>query len=760
MIIFLYFLLMGQSSFTQTFSPEQQNQLDSLNSIIDNPNNHDTLLVSAYLDLSTIWHLSDFDLFKSLSLKAKKIAEDGLKSNPTDPVKHSLLKSLSVALSNMGNVYDYEGDKTKALELFYQSMRIKEDLGDKKGIASSLNSIGLNYKHQGDIPKAIEFYTKALIIREEIGDKEAIAQSLTNIGLVYQHQGDIPKALENYHRALKIFEETGGKEGNALALNNIGRIYENQGDMSEALAYYQKSLVIFEEMSAKRGIAMVTINIGYVYKSENNISKTLEFFFKALKIREEIGDKWGVAHSLQSIGAIYQEQAEQSEGLERDSLFNYALEYYDKCMNMYKQMEDKGGIASTLINLGSIELEINNANNAQIYAQQSLVIAQEIGSPVDIKNAAILLSQIYEKQNKGMQALEMHKLYITMSDSLNNEATQKATAQQQAKYEYEKQKAIDDAENDKLLAIEKEEKEKQQIITAATAGGLGLVMVFLFFVYNRLKITRKQKTIIEDQKEEVEKQRDIIEHTHKEITDSIEYAKRIQSAILPPARIVKEYLEDSFILYTPKDVVAGDFYWMRHQDDKILFAAADCTGHGVPGAMVSVVCNMALNRAVREYGLTDPGEILDKTRSIVVREFEKSEEEVKDGMDIALCTLEGYKLQYAGAYNPLWIIRNGELLETKANRWPIGLTRDPQPYTTHSINLEKGDVIYIFTDGFVDQFGGEKGKKLKVQGFKKLLLSMHEKPMEDQRDIINDAFYEWKGDLEQVDDVCVIGVRV
>ena len=247
---------------------------------------------------------------------------------------------------------------------------------------------------------------------------------------------------------------------------------------------------------------------------------------------------------------------------------------------------------------------------------------------------------------------------------------------------------------------------------------------------------------------------------HKEITDSIAYAKHIQSAILPPPRIVKKYLKDSFILYIPKDVVAGDFYWIRRKDDKILFAAADCTGHGVPGALVSVVCNNALSRSVREYGLTDPGKILDKTREIVVREFEKSDEEVKDGMDIALCTLEGNKLQYAGAYNPLWIIRNGELLETKANRWPIGLTRDPKPYDTHSIDLEKGDVIYIFTDGFVDQFGGEKGKKLKVTGFKKLLLSMHDKPMGDQMTFINDAFYNWKGDLEQVDDVCLIGVRI
>ena len=759
-LILILCLYLGKTTYSQSFSEEEQNYIDSLNIIINNPKSHDTSLVSAYLNLSTIWYLSDYKAFKTLNEKAKEIAEEGLKSNPKDEIKQSLLKSLSIALRHLGEVYDLEGDKTRALEFYHKSLEINEELGDKSGIATSLNEIGLNYKHQGDIPKAIEFYTKALIIREEIGDQKAIAQSLTNIGLVYQHQGDIPKALENYHLALKIFEETGGKEGNALALNNIGRIYENQGDMPEALEYYQKSLAIFEEMSAKRGIAMVTINIGYVYKSENNIPKTLEFFHKALKIREEIGDKWGVAHSLQSIGSIYQEQAEQSEGFKRDSLLNNALEYYDKCMNMYEQMGDKEGIAATLIDLGSIELEIGIIKKAQNYVQHSLVIAQEIGLPIGIKNASLLLSKIYERLNKGLQALEMHKLYITMRDSISNEETQKATAQQQAKYEYNKQKVIDDAEHDKLLAIEQEEKEKQQIFTAATASILGLVIMFLYFVFNRLKITRKQKLLIEEQKTKVEKQRDVIKDAHKEITDSIEYAKRIQSAILPPARIVKEYLEDSFILYTPKDVVAGDFYWMRHKDDKILFAAADCTGHGVPGAMVSVVCNMALNRAVREYGLTEPGPLLDKTREIVVREFEKSDEEVKDGMDIALCTLEGNKLQYAGAYNPLWIIRNGELLETKANRWPIGLSQDPQPYTTHSIELEKGDLIYIFTDGFVDQFGGEKGKKLKVQGFKKLLLSMHDKPMEDQRNIINDAFYDWKGDLEQVDDVCLIGVRI
>ena len=249
--------------------------------------------------------------------------------------------------------------------------------------------------------------------------------------------------------------------------------------------------------------------------------------------------------------------------------------------------------------------------------------------------------------------------------------------------------------------------------------------------------------------------------------DSINYAKRIQSAIMPPINSVKKILPDSFILYKPKDIVAGDFYWMEQTEDSVLIAAADCTGHGVPGAMVSVVCNNGLNRSVREHRLTKPAKILDKTREIVISEFEKSEEEVKDGMDIALCALHSPShsqsvLQYAGAHNPLWIIRRGatEVEEIKADKQPIGKFGVEQPFTNHTVELQKGDSIYIFSDGFADQFGGEKGKKFKTKNLKKLFLSMQNESMENQKTQLNDVLENWKGDMEQLDDICVIGVKV
>ncbi|GAB5538849.1 MAG: hypothetical protein Salg2KO_09520 [Salibacteraceae bacterium] len=295
------------------------------------------------------------------------------------------------------------------------------------------------------------------------------------------------------------------------------------------------------------------------------------------------------------------------------------------------------------------------------------------------------------------------------------------------------------------------------------------------------KIQLSMRKEVESQRDEIHQQHEQLEEKNKEITDSIVYAKRIQEAILPPLKLVKEHLEESFILYKPKDIVAGDFYWMESVDDTVIFAAADCTGHGVPGAMVSVVCSNALNRSVREFGLTEPAKILDKTLEIVIERFEKSEEEVKDGMDIALCALntKTKELQYAGANNPLWIVSekaqladgneakgqepdaNGLFLhETKATKQPIGKYSDPKPYENHSFKLHEGDSIYVFSDGYPDQFGGEKGKKLKTRAFKELLLSIQDQPMDAQRKVIDDYFETWRGENEQIDDVCVIGVRI
>jgi len=560
--------------------------------------------------------------------------------------------------------------------------------GLKKQMASALNIQGVSFSIQGDYAGAIDYYTRCLSILEEMEDKQGIATSLNNMGIIYQDQGDYTGAIDYYTRSLTIMEEIGDKKGIAASLNNIGNIYYDQGDS--------------------------TYSAGNAALSADKYTGAIDYYIRSLAIREEMGDKRGIANSLTNIGAIY-----------------------------YKQGDYTSAIA---------------------YGARALNIAQEVGAATETRSAANALYKAYEATGRHKPALEMYELYITTRDSIASEENQKEVIRQAFKYDYEKKEAVADTEHqaelDKQEALATEEQKKQNVIIGSVSGGLGLVVLFSIFLFNRFQVTRRQKSIIEEQKEEVDRAYGSLEEKNKEITDSINYAQRIQEAILPPDRIMNQYLSNSFVLYKPKDIVAGDFYWMEPGGENIIFAAADCTGHGVPGAMLSMLCNNALNRSVREYGLTDPGKILDKTREIIIEEFEKSDEHVKDGMDISLCVLNGNKLQFAGAYNLLWIIRNGEVIEIKGDRQPIGNSDDPLPFTTHLFDLEKGDIFYIFSDGYVDQFGGEKGKKLKAKAFRNLLLSVIDKPMDKQKVLIDEAFEKWRGKLEQIDDVCVIGVKI
>lgn len=270
--------------------------------------------------------------------------------------------------------------------------------------------------------------------------------------------------------------------------------------------------------------------------------------------------------------------------------------------------------------------------------------------------------------------------------------------------------------------------------------------------------------IVSERTEELRHEKEIVEEKNKEIIDSINYAKRLQDAIIPSDKEFSNAFPDAFVLYRPKDIVAGDFYWMHREADRTLFAVADCTGHGVPGAIVSVVCSNALNRTVEEFGITEPGKILDRARELIQASFETSAGEVKDGMDVCLIAYnhETGKVSYAGANNPLWLYNpaSGELQEYKATKQPVGFVDKPRPFESHTLSPQPGEVLYLFSDGYADQFGGERGKKFKSSNMKKLLGSVCDLPMGEQLRTLTIQFDEWKGNLEQLDDVCLVGIRV
>ncbi|MCT4580187.1 MAG: SpoIIE family protein phosphatase [Flavobacteriales bacterium] len=309
--------------------------------------------------------------------------------------------------------------------------------------------------------------------------------------------------------------------------------------------------------------------------------------------------------------------------------------------------------------------------------------------------------------------------------------------------------------------------ETQQLVMVI----LNILGVFLggFYLVFQIKLTNykykndilKERQEVINKNKRIERQVGIIEDAHKEITDSINYSKRIQNAILPSQKKRISLLPNSFILYKPKDIVAGDFYWVEEKGNQTYFAVGDCTGHGVPGAMMSVICTNALNRALNEYNTLSPDKVLNKTRSLVIESLETNLNNVKDGMDIALCSIEGQTLNYAGANIKLYIIRNNEILEFKPDKQPIGqYIKAATPFNNHLITLEKEDCIYLVTDGYVDQFGGEKLKKFKTPQLKKTLLEACKLPINQQKDFLNQTFENWKGGLEQIDDVCIMGVRI
>lgn len=389
---------------------------------------------------------------------------------------------------------------------------------------------------------------------------------------------------------------------------------------------------------------------------------------------------------------------------------------------------------------------------------------------IKAKEAELLKNMLLaNEKKKEIERLNQQKLIDELSiKNKENEIAQKNIEAEN------KQKQIQGLQKEKELS--NENLKQQKFIQKLMIAGSGLLAVFLVFVFFSLAKSRKankviaaqktevekQKVIAEEQKEIAESQKHLIEEKQHEIIESITYAKRLQEAILPSQAFINSVTPNNFILYKSKDIVAGDFYWAEKINDLFFIAAADSTGHGVPGAMVSVVCSNALNRSVKEFNLTETGKILDKTRELVVETFTKSNAEVKDGMDISMLCIDkqSQKIYWSGANNPLWYVQQNELHEIKADKQPIGKTDNPTAFTTHQIEYQANTTFYLFTDGFADQFGGPKGKKFKYKQFEELLVSINHKTMQEQANILTEKFDNWKGSLEQVDDVCVIGVRV
>lgn len=570
------------------------------------------------------------------------------------------------------------------------------------------------------------------------------ASALRIQGHALRLMGNSALALNILDEAIDIYTRLGDKAGVADILHLIGAIHIDQANQAKALPFLQRAHELRLQVGDRYEIARSYNTLGYLYDDAGEYEKALEHHNKCLAIRIEINDLQGISWCYNNMARVYFHQANYTEA-EKWYLESIALK---DSLNEYTVGETKG-------NLGMLYLATDRINAAISICEEGYQQSVAIGFDHGVRITCECLYKGYKAEQNTDKALRYYETYIELRDSIFSVQTTKELLQSELQYKFQMREALTVIESRKRVAVAEEQEQKQRIITYALTVGAILLFAFLLLLFKWLQKSKKQQYVIESQKA-------IVDQKNHEIMDSINYAKRIQEAILTPQRIIHAILPDSFILYKPKDVVAGDFYWLEEHDNLVVFAVADCTGHGVPGAMVSVVCNNALNRAVREFNLSEPGQILDKTRELVIKQFEKSEDRVKDGMDISLCVLnkESLELKWAGANNPIWIVRNGEVLVTKGDKQPIAYHPNSAPFTTHNIKTEKGDAFYLFSDGYADQFGGHFNKKFKSVAFKKLLIEVEGMPMEAQKHVVNETFEQWRGVIEQLDDVCVLGFRL
>ena len=664
-------------------------------------------------------------------------------------------------LKTEATLHFYNDDFDKSAKTFLKAFKLAQTNGLNESQMEVLyEQISLNVG-RGPLEKVVPMSKYLHPILKKLKSREEEATYLSDIGRDYYAIGNYPEAMQYYISSQEVFEKNHIETVNyGRLLHNIGSVFKRQDNQQKALEFYEQELALGRKLKSEKVIAEGLYLAAGMYSELGDTKKGRKYNEESLAIYEKLGDKSMIALLTGNMADDY----------EQDGNYDMAIQSLQKALNIYLELKEYNKIAWIQKSLASYYSKSGKYAKALEYIKSAEKNAEKTTRKQLLRKSEIAktLAHIYYRHGDYKNAYDTYMTYLDLEDSLSNNEKLKLVGELDAKYETEKKEAeIALLNKDKELKSNELRRKEAEVNEQKTMRNgmfviIALIAIVAVIIYRGYRINKKNNYLLSKQNDEINYKNLIIEEKNKNITDSIEYARRIQTAILPPASLLNEYLKNGFIYYEPKDVVAGDFYWLEKSSNKVLFAAADCTGHGVPGAMISVVCHNALNRAVREFGLTDPAIILNKVRDLVIETFEKSTENVQDGMDIALCVLDKEKneLEYAGANNSLYIVREEELIEIKPDKQPISKYIENKPFTRHQFKLKKGDTIYSFTDGFADQFGGEKGKKFKYKAFKELLLSMRHETMDNQFRIIKDTFHTWRGELEQIDDVCVLGVRV
>ncbi|MDX2415601.1 MAG: tetratricopeptide repeat protein [Bacteroidales bacterium] len=645
-----------------------------------------------------------------------------------------------------------------SLAVIYQ-----EDILEGKDKLELLRGLSFNELNDGSL--SLKYAEELIRLSELENNSSYLFSGYLQKGEYYKKIGDLDFALEIYYKAVNIALDSKSIKDEGIAYISIADVYSIMENYGNAVKFYDKSIQILRSTADSIPLASALLNAGDCYYTMGEYDKAMRCFEEAGPIFQKKNYLTGMAYNLGNIGMIYAKQG-------KDTL---AENNISEAIAILEELEDYYPISVYLTIMSDIYLKQDDFNAALNYTLRSLELASAYGLKDQIGDAYLQLSQLYEQKGNQKEAFSYYKSHILYRDSVRNIEAIQQMANVRTDFELaEKQIEVD------LLTQKRKNQQTLSILSALAVLlfillAIGLYRRYTFIKHTNVKI-RTQRDEIESQRDEVEAQRDLLE-THRdlvvfqknEIIESINYAKRIQSAMLPPEAYFSELLNESFIFYKPRDIVSGDFYWIKKVDHFIVMAVADCTGHGVPGAFMSMLGMSYLNEIAQRKEILQANQVLNELRKQIKYSLRQGGErdESKDGIDMALCVLdlESKKMQYAGANIPLYLIKDvkgkPEFMEIKADRMPLGYYQSKDvSFVNHDVQLDRGDALYMFSDGFIDQKGGPEGKKFLSKNFKNLLLDVHTKGMSDQKEILDKTLADWMGEHSQIDDILVVGVKI
>lgn len=589
---------------------------------------------------------------------------------------------------------------------------------------------------------SVYYGRQALELATELNWTKGMGIANIDVGVSYWYMGNYTESLNMNYAALELFKKIDDQKGISQAYNNMGIVYASQKNYNKALECYLTTLTIKKKLGDTKATSSTLINIGSAYDNLKEFDKAFVYYREALALKRQMGDKRGEGICMLNIGQAHVKMGE----------FDSAQFYLEKSLEIRRSINDRRGICSSLSTLGSLQTTLGHFETAEKYLLEADSIARELGT-VDL-SAQIYeqLAGLYDTTGRYKEALEAFMKYASLMDTIDLEESRRNADKVDMTIQFETEKLEMQKKQDIKNALAEEEKKQRLFWIIGISVVLVIVVIFSIFLFTRLNIIRRQKSIIEHQKI-------VVEEKSKEVFDSITYARRIQYTLLAQDDYLKEHLKEHFVFFQPKDIVSGDFYWASAQGDKFFLAVCDSTGHGVPGAFMSLLNISFLNEAIAERKMTEPAAILDFVREKLI--YNISQDGNKDGMDaVLMCIDMKHKtITYAGANNSPVIIGKQGTMDCDGDRMPVGLSEKMLPFAQYTLQLEQGDVVYIFTDGFADQFGGEKGKKYRRNKLLEKLAAISQQEMGRQKDTLSAEFLAWKGNLEQVDDVLVVGIR-